>query len=214
MDFKSSMLITILTLLAVLVVASIRYQNLKGGLRSFIWFLCIEFAFQTIAAILAEFGINNLALLHLYSPITLLLLLSFYYAVLKGFVSKKLFIAVGTLVVIGAITNALFTESIKEFNNITLTSRSIVLLILSLSSTIFLLEKEIQNEHGKALTSIHWINSGILVYHASSLLLLYFGKYIMHVLPEAYNVSWGLHALFLLIMYVCFFIGLWKSPRL
>jgi hypothetical protein len=59
-----------------------------------------------------------------------------------------------------------------------------------------------------------WINSGLFIYYVSSLLIFYFGQVITDTFSKELNrYMWIFHAFFSLVMYSCFFVGLWKRPK-
>lgn len=62
--------------------------------------------------------------------------------------------------------------------------------------------------------SINWINSGIFIYYASSLLIFHFGDIITKLAPSSMvDITWVVYSFFSMVMYGCFFIGIWKIQR-
>jgi hypothetical protein len=62
--------------------------------------------------------------------------------------------------------------------------------------------------------SLNWINSGLFIYYASSLVIFFYSDLIEKAFSRIFNLqTWILHSFFSTVMYCCFFIGLWNRPR-
>jgi hypothetical protein len=73
----------------------------------------------------------------------------------------------------------------------------------------------VRSEKSSKIRSLGWINTGFFIYFSSNLLLYYFGDQLMNALfpKELGRWIWILHVFFMTLMHICFFIGLWKSPK-
>lgn len=191
------------------------YKNLTSLYKSFGWFVFSTAIIQAISLIMALFKHNNLPLLHLYVPLGFALLIWFYHHILGNFVNKRILIFTALIFSVFSIFNSLFFQPILSFNSNALTAESVLLIILSISTYSFLLNTFIKRDQ-QLISSLNWINSGIFIYYTSSLLLFHFGSKILSVnFPREYSLySWILHSFFSIIMYTCFFIGLWKRPNI
>jgi hypothetical protein len=79
---------------------------------------------------------------------------------------------------------------------------------------MLLLNDTVKERRKQDIPSLHWINSGLFIYYSSNLLIFYFGALITHALSKQLNrYTWMLHSFFSIVMYTCFFIGLWKRPK-
>lgn len=191
-----------------------RYKKLPHELKLFSWFLFITSIIQLCSLILALLAINNMPFLHLYVLTSFALLAWFYADVLRDFINRKIiWICLGLFTVFAAV-NTLFFQPLFTFASNALTAEAVLIIIFSLSTfMLFLNESVKENKKGLGI-SINWINSGLFVYYTSNLLIYYFGNVITHVLPQKFNLyAWMFHSFFSVIMYCCFFIGLWKYPK-
>lgn len=194
--------------------AVLLFKKLRSELKIFAWFLFFSCATQLTSTALWWFKKNNLPLLHVYVAGGFILLSWFYKIVLNDFIDKKVFQVVMVLFLIFTLINSLFIQDIFTFNSYALTIESVMVIIFSFS--IFILSKNelIKNTDQGKFKSINWINSGLFIYYSSSLLLFYFGNTMQSLSTSVNQYSWILLDFFSAIMYSCFFIGLWKRPRI
>jgi hypothetical protein len=190
------------------------YRKLKGELKTFVWFLFLSGFIELISRILWSQRTNNLPLLHLYTAGGFVCLAWFYSAVLKDFVSQKIIWVTTLLFLVFTLINSLFIQNIYTFNSYALTVESVLIIILSLFTYMVLLNDIVREKRKHLIKSLNWINSGLFIYYTSSLLIFYFGDLFTKQFPVYLNqYTWVLHALFSLVMYSCFFVGLWKRPQ-
>jgi hypothetical protein len=190
------------------------YKRLIGELKIFSWFLFLSGFIQLLSSILWFKSKNNLPLLHVYVAAGYLCLAWFYSAVLKGFIDQKIIWWSAILFISFTLVNAVFFQNIFTFASHALTVESVLVIILSLSTFIFLLNDMVKKKKMRLVKSLNWINSGLFIYYTSSLLIFYFGEVITHTFSKNLNrYTWALHTFFLMVMYFCFFVGLWQRPR-
>jgi hypothetical protein len=157
---------------------------------------------------------NNLWLLHLYVAVGFLILAMFYYAVLKGFISSRIFWIGSILFILFVIVNAVFIQGLYTYASHALTVESVLLIILSLSTFMLMMDDLFKTSKAPLVKSMNWINSGLFIYYASSLLLFYFGDLVAQLFSRTANLQIALvHFMFLTIMHFCFFVGLWHRPK-
>lgn len=194
--------------------AALIYKKLPHELKLISWFIFLSAIVQAISAILWYNSMNNLWVLHLFVGIGFLLLAMFYNAILDGFINKRVIRVTTILFLLFTIINAAYIQGIYRYASNSLTVESILIIILSLSTFILLLDDIVKESKGRIVKSLNWINSGLFLYYASSLLLFYFGEYIIQGFSKSASVyTWVLHFLFLTVMHTCFFIGLWNRSR-
>jgi hypothetical protein len=187
------------------------YRQLAPELKIFSFFLFFSAVVQLSALALALNRINNLPLLHIYVAAGFLLLAIFYKKILNGFIQGRLIWIITIAFLVYTILNSIFIEPVRTFNSSALTVESILIVILSLFTFIVLLNDIARERRSSLIRSINWINSGLFIYYSSSLLIFYltnnfsfsFNRYI-----------WILHSFFSMVMYACFYIGLWKRQRI
>lgn len=195
--------------------ALFKFKNLGSELKIFSYFIIFSLLIEVSSKIMWFMGMNNLPLLHLYVLIGFIFQTWFYARVLERFISKKIIWTIGGLFVCFTIVNSLFFESVYTFNSNALTVQSILVIILSISTYMLFLNDIVKSETDMNLMeSLNWINSGLFIYYSSSLLVFYVSDLLIENYSLALNqYTWTIHTIFLIVMYVCFFIGLWKRPR-
>ncbi|MCB9235538.1 MAG: hypothetical protein H6581_28035 [Bacteroidia bacterium] len=157
---------------------------------------------------------NNMPLSHLNTAVGILLLAWFYQEVFRGFIDKWIFGWTGGLLFVFALINAIFLQGLYSFNSYALMVQCIMVIILSLTMYAMLLNDTVKEQKRDQLKSLNWINAGLFIYFASSILLFYFGKVIIDTFSQEISLySWIMHSFFATIMYICFLIGLWTHPR-
>ena len=214
MNFSKLVIIcTHIPLVGVCLYAFWYYTSFTKDLRVFSYFIFLSALVQVISLILWFKGMNNMILLHLYVPLGFIGLMWFYNTVLKGYLNPVILKWVTGLFLIFTLANSAFFQDVTTFNSYALTAESVVIVMLSLSTFSLFMNKPVKMHKRTILVSLNWINSGLFIYHASNLLLFYFGKSIMHFSVEMSRYSWLLHSFFFCVMSICFFVGLWKRPE-
>ncbi|MCU0440831.1 MAG: hypothetical protein MUE96_00385 [Bacteroidia bacterium] len=153
--------------------------------------------------------------LHIYIYGSVGLLGWFYSKVFNGFINKRVFEVGVILFWVVATTDIIVNDSLKEFNSFLLLIQSILFIIVSLFTYSFMLNQTIRELKAYLFYSLLWINSGLFIYYSSSLLLFYFDSTIKEIAKgtKLGAKMWVFHSFFILVMYSCFFVGLWKQRQ-
>ncbi|SJZ84626.1 hypothetical protein SAMN04488128_1011830 [Chitinophaga eiseniae] len=201
-------------ILLTVVYAAAQYRTLPRELKVFSWFLFLSGVIQFISLAFWFASKNNMPLLHIYVAAGFLCLAWFYNTLLNGFIDAGIIWLIAILFLLFSITNSLFIQPVHTFNSIALTVESILIVILALFTYRFFLSDIVKETSGPNIKSLHWINSGLFIYYSSSILIFYFGSVITTAFSRGLNLSaWMFHAFFSMVMYTCFFIGLWKRSK-
>lgn len=191
------------------------YRALNRELRFFAWFLFISGVLQLLSLILWFEGKNNLFVLHLYVPAGFICIGLFYREVLNSFLNPRILLVTILTFVVFSILNTAFFQWFNVFDSNALTVECILILILSLSTYNLFLNHAVTRKNTKMAASLNLINSGLFIYHSSTLLIFYFGEYITsNVNLELSRYTWVLHSAFSVIMYIYFWRGLWKQAAM
>jgi hypothetical protein len=191
------------------------YRKSDRALKMF----CIYVLFSTVILLLSlalsQNNINNMVLLHVYCPAGFLLLAYFYKRLLNNAVNKELLPVLALLFVAFSLVNSIFFQNIFTFNTYALTTESILIIILTLFTFLVSLNRNSTSLVIRTnLHSVNWINSGLLLYHSSTLLLFYLSNYLTKFYSLNFNLNiWLLHSVVSVIMYSCFIVGLWKQLK-
>ncbi|MBL4709802.1 MAG: hypothetical protein JKY48_15320 [Flavobacteriales bacterium] len=189
------------------------YPQFKAELRVISWFIFLSLIFQIPSYILGLFGNNNLPFLHFYTPLSFVCLTVFYQRVFRQFVHPSLLWWIMGFFVLFSCVNTIFWQELKSFNSYALSLESVLIIIYSLSLFTLLLDASVREEKRELLSSLVWINSGLLIYHTSGLLLFYFGDLLTHFTTVKFRISWIFHSFIYFVLFVCIIIGLWKHPK-
>jgi hypothetical protein len=209
----------ILTLLHIpifitIIYAFLVYQKLGKELKAFAHFLFLSGVVAIGSLGLWLLSINNMPLLHFYVCFGFILQARFYRQVFDGLINRHFFTGMVTIFTIFTLINSTLIQNLLSFNSYALTVQSILIIILSLSTFLLLLNDVIKETRTSVIPSLNWINSGLFIYYSSSLLIFYFGDLITKFSSSTMvKYTWLLHGFFSTIMYVCSFLGLWKRPR-
>lgn len=192
------------------VYAALLYKKLEPKLQLFSIFLFLSAVIQITALVLALNRINNLPLLHIYVAAGFLLLALFYKQVLESFIHPRIIWVITVLFLIYTILNSIFIESFYTFNSTALAVESVLIIILTLSTFMVLMNDIVKEQRSSIIKSLNWINSGLFIYYTSSLIIFYLTR----SFPKSINsYTWILHSVFSIIMYLCFMVGLYKRSR-
>lgn len=197
---------------AAAVYAIIVHRSLRKEVKTLSWFLITTGALQLISLTLWFLHLNNLFLLHILVPFRLVLLLLLYKEIFGKYVKSMIFTVVIAATLIFSVFNSWKWETINTINSVAMTVESVLLIILSLSSYIILLNKQFLQQLALPVRSLDWINRGVFVYYSSSLMLMYFGEQVIQLLNAEWNrYVWIAHGLLLVFLYYCFWKALWDS---
>lgn len=191
------------------------YKQLNSELRIFSYYIFFSFVIQIVSFSLSSLHINNMLFLHLNVYGSIGLLGWFYAEVLNGFISKRVIASIVAIFWFGCIIDIIVNNPLMQFNSMLLTVECILMIIISLFTFSFMLNDNIRVLKKDIFYSLMWINSGIFIYFTSNILLFFFNNAItaMAVGTKMGSKMWVFHAFFIVIMYCCFFIGLWKRQR-
>ncbi|SEW44376.1 hypothetical protein SAMN05428988_5752 [Chitinophaga sp. YR573] len=211
---EATIVLSHVPILLTVVYAAICYKQLGKELKVFSWFIFLSGIIQFTSLGCWYASKNNMPLLHIYVATGFICLAWFYQTLLKGFIKSKIIWLVAILFLIFTIINSLFFQSIFTFNSNALTVESILIIILALFTYRFFLNDIVKETSRYDIKSLNWINSGLFIYYSSSMLIFYFGSVITSTFTRNLNLyTWVFHSFFSIVMYTCFFIGLWKRSK-
>jgi hypothetical protein len=215
MNFSETIIVlSHVPILLTVVYAVIYYKQLGPALKVFSWFVFLSGIIQFTSLAFWYAGKNNMPLLHIYVAAGFICLAWFYRTLLNGFIKAKIIWLIAILFLLFTIINSLFIQPVFTFNSYALTVESILIIILTLFTFRFFLNDIVKETSGRDIKSLNWINSGLFIYYASSMLIFYFGAIITRTFSRDLNLyTWIFHSFFSIVMYTCFLIGLWKRSK-
>lgn len=190
------------------------HTRLSRELKLFSRFLYVSAVIQVVSAPLWLLSINNMPVQHVYIPLGFTCLALFYRSLLREFVPGSVFYVTIALFTAFSLCNSFFIQSIFQFDSNASTVESILIIILAISSFILSQHEIVREGYISSIQGLNWISSGLLLYYASRSLLYYYGDFITRSLPYSLGrYVWALHAVFSMVMYSFFIVGIWKSLR-
>jgi hypothetical protein len=200
-------------ILSTAALAAVHFNRLDERFKRFCWFLFFSGIVQGISLLLWFFKKNNMPLLHVYVPVGMWLLAWFYNGLIQAFVNRRIIIIGAAVFVVLSVINSLYLQSVWTFNSHALTAQAILVMVLSIFTYMVHMNLPSEN-NGKDIRNLNLINSGLFIYYASTLLLFYFGNTIMKVYSVSISAyTWIFHSFFSVVMYIFFFISLWKQAK-
>lgn len=214
MDHKTIIsLLTKFPLTVAFLIAARYYLRFSLELKVISWYIFVSVVVQFLSQYLSAQNINNLYLLHVFVPLSFIILSIFYQKIFAQFIHRNVLWSILGVFVIFSLINSIYWQDIKTFNSYALSLESVLLVIYSLSLFALFLNESVQKEKKTLLASLLWINAGILVYYASGLLIFYFGDLLMHISKVRFRISWSFHSFIYIVQFTCISIGLWKSLK-
>ncbi|MCF8450226.1 MAG: hypothetical protein K9G49_10190 [Taibaiella sp.] len=192
-----------------LLAAIIKYKKLNKELKVICWYIFLAAFANLVCNSLGFNGINNMPVMHIYTPIEFTLLITFYQLLLREEMSGRVLKMLIPAFLIFCIVNALFLQGIYTYNTNTKSIEALVIISLTLAYFKKKLDKMQFDEGEKYLI---YINSGLLLYFAGSFVLFFIPSIIVPDRPLE-RLIWSTHATFLLVMYLLFAVALWKYKK-
>jgi hypothetical protein len=187
-----------------------KYNKLPKELKVISWYLFIGAITSIIYNTMGFQKVNNMPLAHLYTVVEFTVLVLFYHRVMDKTGLNRFILWLIPLFVAFAIINALFFQSIFIYNTYTKSVEAIVIIFLSISYFIATLDKI--GKSPERTSVIPYINSGLLLYFSGSFILFVIFNMTLQNRPFGLFM-WGLHATFLLFLYILIAIALWKHKE-
>jgi hypothetical protein len=190
-------------------IALLRFRYLHGAMKTMAYYAFLGGTVQCYASYLSNNKINNLYLLHLYTPLEFACILWFYSILLRGFIPQKVFLYLAFGFVTFSALNSLFIQDLKTFNTYARSLEGVLVIVLSLlwfyQTLIEMKIKKLEEE------PVFWVNAGFLLYFSGNVLLFAFSNYIMNINNSLNSYIWAFHALFSILVYLLIAVGLWKT---
>ena len=150
------------------VVGIYRFNKMQKTLRILSVFCIIKVIFVCLGAYLGYNGINNMPVIHIYTPFEF----SFFCIIVSTTMSKKfkkILILLAILFTVFCIINAMYLQSIKDFNAI---PRGIAGLILICVCSYFFYNLFIsENTIDIIRYPFFWLNAALLIYFSGTFFL-------------------------------------------
>jgi hypothetical protein len=189
-----------------IVAGIVYYKQIAKPLHTLLAYLCIALMINIAGITMANHHINNLPLLHFYTMFELVFVMLYYK---HAFADKKLdkwIVPIMVIYPIYCVINFTFFQSIYQFNTYTRPLEAIIIIIFS---GIYLAGQEHTEEQRAAKRPGRLVAGAFLLYFCSSLFQFIFSNVVSHMASKPIkHLIWNLHATFVLIMYVIFYMAI------
>ena len=188
-----------ISILIPIIFGLLNYKSANDGHKILIYYLITSGLINFTAIILAELGIRNLLLLHLYTIIEAVLILSYLRTLFKQPHFKKLLLIIIVCFPILCILNFVFLQSMHSFNTHT---RPLEAILVTFCCLLYLYKSGFtENWIGKPTS---WFNIGILIYFPAACIIFIVSNYMVFITKDrTMNLHvWKLHATLVLVMYL------------
>jgi hypothetical protein len=191
-------------------ILALKYRrNYPQEFKYILYYLVLSVITQAVSFILWKLKIRNYPVLHVYTLLEYAVLLQFYRAVLKGFVSKTVMAILLYGFLMFSVADSLLIESIHVFNTY---SRTIEALVFTTLSIAWFMKIVTESEEEKLrLKGVTYFVSGFLVYFSSSVILFSYSSYVDQLSLGARMNVWLIHTFLIFQLYILMTIGLWKA---
>lgn len=198
-----------LPILIAVIIAFLNRKALSKPQRWIFLLTTVALVFQLASYFLWRNQINNLPLLHVYTPIELVLIVIFFRSLSKDNAFRMILNFMALLFVVSCAVNVLYFQSVFEMNGVMRGLESLIVISLSIWFWIKIM-RELKIE--RLLNSpLFWFNTGFLVYFSVNFILFLFSSDLNKLAIEQTIQPWLVHSFFMTIYYLLFAIGLWKK---
>jgi hypothetical protein len=194
-----------------LLLSVLYYKRFPVALKNVTYYMIAAATTELLSYIMWKQRRNNLPLLHIYTIIEYLLLLKFYYSILKDFLPKVVFIILAVAPPIFFILDSLFIENIYHFNPYARSVESLIIIFLAMSWYLKLVSADMKDLVLEK--SLKFINSAFLIYFSGSIVLFSFSDPISRLVQNLRLSIWTVHTLLTVTLYVLLALGLWKYRK-
>lgn len=166
---------------------------------------------ELISRSLWKLEINTYPLFHIYAPIQYSIL-TWAYIKIFDFTMFNLILKLSIpLFLVYSLMNTIFWQPLTIPNSNVTTALSIIMVSLSVCFYFRLLSQMKYKQLERS--AVFWLNNGIVVYFAGSLLMFVYGEWLVDKENMISINIWLTHVFFLAIHYLCFNIALWMKPE-
>lgn len=174
------------------------YKKAKPEFRLLLYYLIVSGIINLVAITLQRYHITNLPLLHLYTIIEAVFILSYFRSIFKDPLIKKVLLFLIFLFPILCVLNFTFLQSIYSFNTYTRPLEAIMITFFCL----FYLYKSGFKENWLQ-QPINWFNMGILIYFPVACIIFISSNYFTASSNATLKTMvWNVHAALVLFMYL------------
>lgn len=187
-----------LSILVPILFGLLNYKTANNGQKLLFYYLIASGTINLAAIILINYRMKNLPLLHLYTIVEAVLILSYLRTLFKEHIIKNVLLYVIVLFPLLCIINFTFIQSIFTFNTYT---RPLEAILITFFCLLYLYNSGFMENWIKKPTN--WFNIGILIYFPVVCIIFILSNYIVFVAKnkDLNLLVWYFHATMSMVMY-------------
>lgn len=175
-----------------------KFKIAKTEFRLLFYYLIISGLINTTALILTRYHVSNLPLLHLYTIVEAVFILSYLRQIFEDAKIKKILLFIIFIFPIVCILNFSFLQSIYTFNTYT---RPLEAILITFFCILYLYRSGFSENWLN--NPINWINMGILIYFPAACIIFILSNYFIASSNAVLKTMvWNVHAALVLLMYL------------
>lgn len=191
-------------------IAFIYFGKLRRVEKIPLVYLLLSGICNAIGHYLAERGISNLYLQHIFTCVEILLVCLFFREALTNRTIRKWLPVVAAVFICAAVLNSLFIQKIAVHNSY---ARSVSALI-TIALCLYFFKTKLAVGFNWKREPLFWFVTGFLIYFSSSLFLFILSNLTFVTMSKQLAwILWDIHATMVLIMYLLFAAGFWYAKR-
>jgi hypothetical protein len=190
-----------LSILIPILIGLFNYKNLQISGKFIFFYLVASGLINLAAIVLVAFRMTNLPLLHLYTIVEAVLILSYFRTIFTNNLIKKSQQYIIIIFPLLCIINFTFIQSIFTFNTYT---RPLEAILITFFCLLYLYKSGFTENWINKQTS--WFNMGILLYFPVVCMIFILSNYMVFVSKnkEMNSLIWHFHAVMSMVMYLAF----------
>lgn len=190
-----------LSILIPILIGLFNYKNLQISGKFIFFYLVASGLINLAAIVLVAFRMTNLPLLHLYTIVEAVLILSYFRTIFTNHLIKKSLQYIIIIFPLLCIINFTFIQSIFTFNTYT---RPLEAILITFFCLLYLYKSGFTENWINKQTS--WFNMGILLYFPVVCMIFILSNYMVFVSKnkEMNSLIWHFHAVMSMVMYLAF----------
>jgi hypothetical protein len=208
MDAKFFMQFTVpLSILLPIFLGLVKYRRLRQPAKIILLYVIVSAVANGFSIIISKYGhMNNMPVVHVYTVVEILIIISYYKAVLEHGKKNNLYLFIAITFTVVSIVNALFFQSIYLYNSYTRSLEAIICLLFAIN--YFAKSASTPSTHKVLKEADFYFNAGFFLYFSGALMLFIFSNFVIQNLKSHdYLIIWAIHAGLVLLMYLLFSIG-------
>jgi hypothetical protein len=196
-----------MTVIIPCVVGVIYFRKLSKAYKYLVMLLGMHLFSELLLITLAYLGVNNLIYLHLYAPLEIILLSTFFIHQLRSLQEKRIIWAVTFVITAISLIYSLVGNNIAGFNSF---PRAIECMYFSLLACYVFYD--ILVDPGPVDDGFYIVNGAVLFYFSSCFLVFAFSKYIAPDNKSLLMMS-NIHSIIIAVCNIAYATGLWIASK-